>query len=322
MSWSGAVNDSQPIGGAPQRFGLQATVFNNAVWGAYTSTQTIDSQGDANLMVGNSVNPGPLLNLSTVTSSTGNTIAGTGNPAIGTLDGLLYVAQADYFGSVVFLSSHDGTNWSNYSACADHGMTGSVTMTPFHGSMYVAMENAADQSLTLCVIPDQAANPGAYPTTQNFPNINMNFVAGMTTYTPPGGVPTLYIAYSTRDNSHNLYYYTTADGVNFNYSAAAAGDQSSTTPSLASHRGYLYMGFRSNDGTHGFLTKVSTDGVNWSGYTPVGPTMGGPPALVGTGDAAYYPGQSNTINGPNNGSLFNLFVANDSSQALYTLYTP
>lgn len=259
-----------------------------------------------------------------MTSSTGNTIAGTGNPAIGTLNNALYVAQGDYFGSVVFLYSSNGSTWSNYSACANQGMTGSVTMTPFNGSMYVAMENAADQSLTLCVIPDQVINPGAYPTTRNFPNINMSFVAGMTTYTPPGGVPTLYIAYasSAANANHNLYYYTTTDGVNFNYSTAAAGDQSSTTPSLASHRGYLYMGFRSNDGSHGFLTKVSTDGVNWSSYTNNGDTMGGPPALVGTGDNAYYPSQSNAINSPYNGYLYNLFVANDSSQLLYTQSTP
>lgn len=323
LSWSGGINEGQPIGGAPQRFGLQGTVFQNSVWAAFTSTQTTDSRGNANLMVGNSINPGPLQNLSTVVYN-GGTVTGTGNPALGTLNNILYIAQADSYGDVIVLTSADGSSWTSRGSCGAAVSTGSVTMAPLNGKMYIATENASDQSLTLCIVQDVVTNPGASITTRNFPNVNMSFVAGMTNYTPPGGSPTLYIAYpsSAANANHNLYYYTTTDGVNFNYSTAAAGDQSSTTPSLASHRGYLYMGFRSNDGSHGFLTKVSTDGVNWSGYTNNGHSMGGPAALIGTGDSSYYPSQSNTINGSNNGQLFNLYVADDSTQALYTQSTP
>ena len=90
---------------------------------------------------------------------------------------------------------------------------------------------------------------------------------------------TLYIAFPTNDNSHTLYYYTTTDGVTLTFHTNAAGDQSSTSPSMLAFQGRLYMAFRTNDGDHKFIYKSSTDGINWTGsHSPSGVTMGGPPS--------------------------------------------
>jgi hypothetical protein len=329
LNFSSPANDpGLVVGGAPQRFGVGAVVFKGSLYVAWTSNQTFDSRGDANVYVASSTSGGPdyyPFPPSPIVSAQGVTITAAGNPALAVLNGVLYLGVVDGYGGATFITSTDGTTWGSYAGCGT-GYTGSATMAAFNGSMYMALENAADQSLTLCKIPNQATTPGATPTTQNFPEITQNFVAGLGVYTPPGGVATLYIAYATNQNSHNIYYYTTTDGVNFLYSTAAAGDQSSTTISLASHNNVLYMAFRSNDGGHNLLYKYSTDGVSWSSYIDVsGNQTGGPPTLV-TSEASpttavdYLSGPLSGTAVP--GDLFNLYVSNDSSQVLWTQYTP
>ena len=322
LSWSGPVDQpGEGVSGAPQRFGVGAAIFapsttnTGSLYVAWTSTQVINGNGDANVILGNSTAGGAdYQNQSTIVDVNGNTLAGGGNPALAVLNGRLYVGDEDVEGFPVYTSTADGTTWTPAATCGG-GYTGSVTLAAFQGSMYMALENAADQSLTLCVIADQSnqANVTAAPTIRNFPGVDTAFVAGLGTFIPPGGVPTLYIAYETSGNSHDIYYYTTTDGVNFNFSTAAAGDQSSTTPSLVSHKGILQMGFRSNDGSHYFLTKYSTDGVNWSTSSNTGVTMGGPPVLVDSA-ASPLPGSAE------NGDIFNIFVSNDSNQFINTMF--
>ena len=85
------------------------------------------------------------------------------------------------------------------------------------------------------------------------------------------------------------------------------------------------MAFRSNDGDHNLLYKYSTDGASWSSNIQVaGNQMAGPPALVTTSatatDLSYMPGPFDGT--AKTGDLFNLYVANDSSQVLWTQFTP
>ena len=124
---------------------------------------------------------------------------------------------------------------------------------------------------------------------------------------------TLYIS-AQKFSSHNLALYTTQNGTQLYESTATANDQTSTTPSLVSHNGFLYIGSRTNYGDHKFLYKYATTGGNW---TTVDPRyqMGDLPTLV-----------DNVQTSPSTppifqGSSFDAFAA-DQAVGLSLLLTP
>lgn len=317
LNWSTSSQDSQTVvGGASGRNAVGAAVFQNSMYVAYTSTKTTDSSGNAPVYVGRNVAGGPNFQNAGVPLVT----TAASNPALANIEGTqLWMAVGSGTGGVYTYYSVDGSHWTSGPSCGTN-FQGSPTIAEFtHNGLhyiYVALQNNynfnprnAAQALALCVIPYSASQSYSITPTVTYFNTAVGFVPGMVQYTPPNGVPTLYIAYPTQANSHNLYYYTTTDGVSFTYSSAAAGDQSSTTPSLAVHNGYLYMAFRTNDGDHKFIWKYSTDGSTWSQSYTNGSAMAGAPALVSTGASSSSTQTFGSISNLNqslqNGDLFN-----------------
>jgi hypothetical protein len=283
--------------------------MNNILWVAYTSGDSTLSGSlrisQASTGIGYGLSTGAQVDIS------GTPVYSFNNPAL-TSDGTyLFLAYTDTNGYFQLLQSNanpgnTGTlSWNYVGQFAPSGgsfiYSPSLAVLNIGGTPYLMMsETGTDRSLWLGEYPINGYFPGA--TWTNTIGANIGMAPGLGVFNN-----VLYIAFPTNDNSHNLYYYTTTDGVTLSFYTTAAGDQSSTSAAMLAFQGHLYMAFRTNDGDHKFIYKSSTDGVNWTGsHSLSGVTMGGPPALAdGT----------SLISDP--GHLICNFVANDPSLYLY-----
>jgi hypothetical protein len=176
------------------------------------------------------------------------------------------------------------------------GFIGSAGLIWFNGAFYFGEQVSGSNSFSLCKFDIQ----GNFLSLQTYPNITMGFGPGFGVFNN-----TLYLGVQDFSN-HNIDLYLSTDGVNFNFSGAAANDQTSTIPSFAVHNNALYLGFRTNDGDHKFLYKATFNGVNWSGLFDPHYTMGGTAGLVNV----TVPGFTNT--------LVNVFSQNDTGHFIFS----
>ena len=287
------------MGGESGRPGVGAANWNGSLWVAYLGTSTVDQAGD--FYVYTAYNSGGINfgNKSQVISGNPDqTVAALGNPSLLVYNGSLYLFYNDAYGNANYIYTSDGVNWSEvYSINTGYFIDASQSAVVYNGLIYVGFRNHADYSLILATI-NSSNNTGW----TNYPSIGLNFNPGLAVFNNE-----LYIALTTDANSHNMYYFTTTDGVNLTGPfTGTATNQSSTAPSLAVFNNVLYLGFRSNNSKDNFWYMYSTDGVNWSSSINANVGIGGNPIL------AVAP----NLPGPYNGDIF-FFWASESSPDFY-----
>ncbi len=138
----------------------------------------------------------------------------------------------------------------------------------------------------------------------------MNFNPGMAVFNN-----TLYIAFESQANSHDLELYTSTDQgqsiqANNGLGSAQDQDQTSVAPFILNFANKaLYVGFRTNDSNQYFVNRYSTDGVNFSSDETISNPwpIGSTPALV----------DGTQLSTPQN-VVYNLFGSNDGNANLYT----
>jgi len=198
--------------------------------------------------------------------------AADSNPALTVFAGDLYLFYNDAYGNAYYTYTSDGSTWSVPHPLAS-GLTvdSSPAAAVFNSKIYVGLRNSANDTLLI-----SSFNSLNQVTTVAYPSIGLNFNPGMAVF---NGV--LYIAIETILNNHDIYYYTTTDGVTLSAAnAGAASDQTSTAPTLAVFNNVLYLGFRSNDGSENALYKYTTNGTTWSSSIEPHFGIAGNPTLV------------------------------------------
>jgi hypothetical protein len=271
-----------------------------AIFGSpYLGKTTVDPAGD--FYVYTAYNTGGINfgNKSQVISGNRDqTVAASGNPSLLVYNGDLYLFYNDAYGNANYVYTSDGINWSQvYSYAAGYFVDASQSAVVFNGLIYVGSRYHTDFSLLLTSI-----NSANSYTTVNYPSIGLNFNPGLAVF-----LNTLFIAFETDANSHNLYYYESTNGTALTGPlTGTATNQSSTAPTLAVFNDVLYLGFRSNDSSNNFLYMYSTDGGTWSSSIEPHVGIGGNPELVVAED----------LPPPYNGDIFFLW-ASESSPNFY-----
>jgi hypothetical protein len=288
--------------GISQRQAPAAAVFNYKMYMAYASTiSTGDAHGDYYVYYGsNSGGSTGYEPVGPINPSGGEAITNL-NPSLLAFGTNLYLALATYGNG--FPPAYTAMN-----AAGQWGVvTGFPSTAPPSGSpvgmatdgiyLYLGYRNIYDNTLVLCRM-----NTSQVITCTNFPGTTTMGFSPALSYT--GGK--LYIAFQNL-GSHALDYYVSTDqGLTIgSLITTAANDSTSTAPSLALHSGYIYMGFRTNDGAHKYIYKTTSNGgASWSASTEqigAGYAMGGNPSLVDGAGLTYYPGY-----------LYNIFAQDGS----------
>jgi hypothetical protein len=321
LSFGTASNLGLPIGGVSGREapGVAAATTANQVAYVYTAQndpdpfELNDQFGDQYVYYGTSgQQPARIL------GSTGGVFSDA-NPALLNVSAVgpqvppLYLAvnsnqnPARNFGGFTGLFVFNGTNWSLSPSQPPSNNFPFTQYSPSlaHSNQYLflGVTNAADHTVTICRT-DITVPSGATSCT-NFPGSRaMNFNPGLAYW---NGV--LYIAFEEFDNNHNLRMFTSTDNgqtiaENTNITVNNV-DQSSSAPSLAVFNDALYVGFRSNDGSHQNLYKWSTDGINYTFNTSTGVSSTSGPNFVPI-----------TLTPPGAVYLYNYFTTDDSSHNL------
>ena len=291
LTWSAPVNDLfVETTGLSGRDAPAAAVFpaTGKMYMAYTSTNsTGDADGDYYVYYGSNSGGSTAYEPVGYINPAGGVASTNLNPALGVFNNQLYLALADYNPVNNFPPSYTAMNTAGQwgavtgfpATAADSGSPVSMATDGIY--LYMGYRDRYANTLVLCRM-----NTSQVITCTNFPGTTtMGFSPGLV-YDPANS--SLYIAFQNL-GSHNLNYYVSTDqGLTIgNLITTAAGDQTSTAPSLTLHNGYIYMGFRSNDGAHNFLYKTTSNGgATWSNSSEASPSysMNGNPVLVdGTG---------------------------------------
>ena len=310
LNWSAPIADyNVAMSGISQRQAPAAAVFNHKMYMAYTSDNAYgDSYGDNYVYYGS--NSGGVTDYEPVgyiNPAGGNAITNL-NPSLLGFTTSLYLVVATYGNG--FPPAYSAMNTSGQWGV----MTGFPTTAPASGSpagmatdgtyLYMGYRNINDNTLVLCRM-----NASQVITCNSFPGTETMGFSPALSYS--GG--NLYIAFQDL-NSHNLDYYVSTDqGQTIgNLITTAASDQTSTAPSLALHGGYIYMGFRTNDGSHQFIYKTTSNGgASWTSSVEASPSysMAGNPSLVdGAGLTSY------------SGYLYNIFAQDGSPYYVSTSF--
>lgn len=317
LTWSAPIDDVGVQMSTTAENGRQApaaAVFNGKMYMAYTSTNAYgDAFGDDYVYYGS--NSGGVTDYEPVgyiNPAGGNAITNL-NPSLQPFNNSLYLALTTYgdAGRGYFAPAYTAMNTAGQwgvvtgfpTTAADSGSP--VGMATDGTYLYLGYRNVYDNTLVLCRM-----NTSQVITCTNFPGTTtMGFGPGLA-YS--GG--SLYIAFQNLGN-HNLDYYVSTDqGQTIgNVITTAANDQTSTNPSLTVHGGYIYMGFRTNDGDHKFIYKATSNGgSSWTASTEsigAGYSMGGNPVLVDGTGLTYYPQY-----------LYNIFAQNGSPYYVFTSF--
>ncbi len=238
LSWSTPERDTTtPMGGESGRPGVGAANWNGSLWVAYLGTSTVDQAGD--FYVYTAYNSGGINfgNKSQVISGNPDqTVAALGNPSLLVYNGSLYLFYNDAYGNANYIYTSDGVNWSEvYSINTGYFIDASQSAVVYNGLIYVGFRNHADYSLILATI-NSSNNTGW----TNYPSIGLNFNPGLAVFNNE-----LYIALTTDANSHNMYYFTTTDGVNLTgpFTGTATNQSSTSSPHLQFSTTSCTLGF-------------------------------------------------------------------------------
>jgi hypothetical protein len=313
-NWTSFTSFSQSgsqehLSGTSGRQGVGSVVLQNLLWVAFSSGDITPIGSIRVTFAATGIGFG--LSTGSQVIVNGSPVVTFNNPSL-TSDGtFLYLGYTDTNGIFQLLRSNANPatfgvlTWSSVGQFAPNGgsFIGSPSLAVLNvGGVLNLMisETGTDRSLWLGKFPIGGFFPGT--TWTNTLGANLGMSPGLGVFNNA-----LYIAFPTNDNSHALFYYTTADGVTLTFHTNASGDQSSTSAAMLAFQGHLYMAFRTNDGDHKFIYKSSTDGVNWTGSRSIsGVTMGGPPALADGTTLTSDPGH-----------LIANFVANDPTLYLF-----
>ncbi len=314
LNWSTPYIDyNVAMNGIPQRQAPAAVVFPDTqkMYMAYTSTNsTGNAEGDYYVYYGSNSGGATAYEPVGYINPAGGVAATNLNPSLGVFNHHLYLALADY---------NPVNNYPPYYTAMDNlghwgGVTGFPSTAADSGSpvgmatdgtyLYLGYRDRYANTLVLCRM-----NTSQVMTCNNFPGTETMGFSPALLYS--GG--NLYIAFQDL-GSHNLDYYISTDqGQTIgNLITTAAGDQTSTAPSLAFHKGYIYMAFRANGGAHNFLYKATSNGgASWTPSYEASPgySMGGNPSIVDGTGLANYPGY-----------LYNIFAQDGSPYYVSTSF--
>lgn len=315
LTWSAPIRDlNVAMTGISQRQAPAAAVFNGKMYMAYASTNsTGDAHGDYYVYYGS--NSGGVTGyepLGYINPNGGSAITNL-NPSLQAFNGNLYLALSTYVpnGSAQLHPSYTALSgitgqWGQVTGFpATAAPSGSPVGMATDGTyLYLGYRNINDNTLVLCRM-----NTSQVITCTNHPGTTTMGFSPALAYT--GGK--LYIAFQNL-GSHALDYYVSTDqGQTIgNLITTAASDTTSTVPSLALHHGYIYMGFRTNDGAHGFIYKTTSNGgTSWTSSVQASPgySMGGNPSLVDGAGLTNYPGY-----------LYNIFAQDGSPYYVSTSF--
>jgi hypothetical protein len=318
LTWTAPISDESVVMDADgsAREAPAAAVFNHKMYMAYMSTTVGTSPGNpyVQYVVYYGSNSGGVTDYEPLGYITNGNAWTNLNPSLQSFNGSLYLALADNFpsGGPQYSPAYfamntagqwgPGTGFPTTAAPAGSSVGMATDGTTY---LYLGYRNINDNTLVLCRM-----NTSQVITCTNFPGTTtMGFAPGLTYLNG-----SLYIAFQNL-SSHNLDYYVSTDqGQTIgNLITTAANDQTSTTPSLALHNGYIYMGFRTNDGDHKFIYKATSNGgTSWTASTEsigAGYSMGGNPVLVDGTNLTNYPQY-----------LYNIFARNGSPYYVFTSF--
>lgn len=286
LTWSSPTAELAYVGGSNQRPGVTTVVFNNALWVAYTKNSGCTGSDCPILISTNGGGSGQTWGAeNTINSSyfSEGYAVSNNNPALAVVDvsgtQTLFLAFGDSYGEEYLMSSTTGTSWTNLYVIS--GAYGAVTyptlaVNPSDSTLlYMGYMSGSTFTPILCTV--STSNPNTQ-SCQNLTGLNtMNFAPAMAFW---NGL--LYLGFADRGNSHCLYFYkdnTSTNTFTF-WNPLSCGEQTSTGPSLATHDGYLYVAFGTNDSSRKFTVRVSTTGSDLGYRQQPGYSMSGPPALL------------------------------------------
>ncbi len=282
LAWTFNVNYpmNPGVGGVGDREGFGAAIFNGQLWVAHTGPGT----GDQPVYIGSVDDSSSIPGSYQYVNPSGGQAYGDSNPALvaygsgGTGHMFLIINDASHNTGVWRL---DGTVWNFVSVLpVSSDYSAGAAISDDNSTLYIglrAWNNSTDETLTICRvdIASSATSCSAHPGTQKMLfNPELAFWNG-----------TLYAAFAADNGSHSVEYYTSTDGgQTINLQTSTSGDQASVSPKLVKFNNALYMGFRSNDSSQHFLTRYTTDGINWTGSVDTGISIHGAPMMVNSGD--------------------------------------
>jgi hypothetical protein len=312
LNWSTPYVDyNVEMTGISQRQAPSAAVFNGRMYMAYASTNsTGDADNDYYVYFGSNSGGSTAYEPVGYINPAGGVAATNLNPALGVFNSHLYLALADYNPVNNFPPSYTAMNTAGQwgvvtgfpQTAADSGSP--VSMATDGTYLYMGYRDRYANTLVLCRM-----NTSQVITCNNFPgSTTMGFSPSLAYLNG-----SLYIAFQNLGSHATDYYVSKDQGQTIgNLITTAAAGSTSTAPSLVVHNGYLYMGYRTNDGDHKFIYKATSNGgTSWTtGYEP-SPTyaMGGNPTLVDGTGLPNYPQY-----------LYNIFAENGSPYYLYTSF--
>lgn len=279
LTWStpqSSANTAPVPGGVSGRPAIAGAYLNGTVWGAVTRTgatpliQMINNGGGT----------------STTFYSQSDVIVGGGyitssvNPALTSMNGMLYLAYTDQNGLNFVVSSSDGLNWTGPGTSTAAGLPSqtyyspSITADPATGTIYLAYANGQTYTPIVC---KWVPSTGSTSCQQYYGLDTENFNPGIAFWNG-----TVYLGYEHRGDSHCLYFYKYAPATTTMTAWTPIGcdEQTSAGPSLAIHNNALYVAFRTNDSSAKFTLRVSTDGNTLNYRQQPGFHMDGYPQLV------------------------------------------
>lgn len=286
LTWLTPSSVGVTISGVSTRETPAAAVFNTEMYVAYTSTSVADSYGNKYLYVGHGTGQS-YSGFGYINPSSG-LAASNANPSMVTFKSNLYLAfnSAGASGTEsANIVSFNGTSWGAVTGLPIAASVGFSPSLATDGTyLYVGLMDAATRTMTLC-----KSSTGTSFTCTNFASAlptQMGYNPGLAYF---NGV--LYAGWVTNANSHDMYYYTsTNQGASWSTSSALDGSQSSCAPHLGVHGSYLWYDVRTNDDSHKFSQRNSSNGSSWGSGSDAHINMGGEPGVVDGAGLAIYGG--------------------------------
>ncbi|WP_158787521.1 hypothetical protein [Granulicella sp. L46] len=291
------------LGGTSEREGVGSVVLNDQLYVAYTGSNGTEYLTSATTGVGYSLLAGTQVQIN------GGTFASDNNPALATDGTYLFLAYMDTSGHFNLLRSPANPYGTTFTWTAVGTFDPPSESFIYSPSLAVMSVGGVSTLFMSGVGSDRSLWLGQYPIGGSWTSASWTNTTGTDIGMSPGlGVfnGTLYIAFPTNGNSHDIYYYTTTGNGVLTYNTGADGDSSSTSISVLAYQGYLYFAFRTNDGDHKFIIKHSSNGTSWSGSKSFSDAMAGPPSLA----------DGTTLTG-DPGHLICNYVGNNSSYYLF-----
>ena len=293
--WSSPVQYPYAMGGDSGRESPAATVFNGVVYMVFTS-RTVASGSNYYMYEATSADGIHYSTPTLINTASGYALASS-NPSLTVYNNVLYLAY-NSGGTTNLVSSTNGTTWGTIGQVPT-GVTAdySPSIATDGSALYVGIREHVASGVAPLVLCNYTITPGWNCTTTT--STGSNYGPNLTAFGP-----TIYMSFAWQGNSHTLLYYTWSNGTLSTLQTVTGATTSAAPGGAAVGGSNLYIGYRANDGGHGFYTTSTSGNGTWTPNYYSGYGIGGPPAMF-----SGLPGSS--------GVVFALYAANDSSHYMY-----